>query len=731
MPEHPFLAVLSFMASCFSLQLPYSFYFTESFGSKRLSKASVLGLSKLDGSKLGNFLFFNTNISAVGLFARFTSSSCVLSRVLSSMAPSEETGCEEGTATASSDSKEMEFNRVDHLVWVLHESASSFSLAVQSLELGGSGAELSMAWNGKDVHQWHKRIAYQVAVYALFKTAIEVEILLSHDRHSNPSPVKEIFTPMINLLGEYIENQLNMKHPKLVQWFRVSELPRIESFFIPLLKKWSMEYAGSGVAGIIIAISCCAAIGKLGSGRISCPLFSMSIEDVLVELMDLSHSMVEVDKLHKLATEAGFEQEFLTHFGAKILPCNKIEELELWIGLAQQKLSAAFQKEIFIKETGDLQEKVQADRLATLGLFAYLGRKTRLFLSRMGFNDLDEMVKDFLGYLECGIIFIYPELSSVPSYQSFMEVVSDEIGWLDFYAECSCLSIQERERSKQHAIQAEKEIFLSTVFTVCYDVFSGFAHLSRSTQQTLDSGLLPFLLRSQSLLTICLEEYWAVYDRSWEPPKMAELGAPDDILSLGTNSAQNFSLTTEAQQESTELTLQGCLTAKFRENANVKKTSSSVQTEVIASVEDPCTTSELNPGHKSLLAKYGMKLASASSRIVLKDLWMGTQLLCVDIVCALRLLSKQLRGHEPTRREKKKFKRTLNDIATIIPITILMLLPVSTVGHAATLAAINKYMPFLIPSPFSSERLAVVKQLKRTRSMEVQSLSKLEDPSSS
>ncbi|KAJ4848514.1 hypothetical protein Tsubulata_050204 [Turnera subulata] len=43
------------------------------------------------------------------------------------------------------------------------------------------------------------------------------------------------------------------------------------------------------------------------------------------------------------------------------------------------------------------------------------------------------------------------------------------------------------------------------------------------------------------------------------------------------------------------------------------QTSSSIQTEVIASVEDPCTTSELNPGHKSLLAKYGMKLASASS----------------------------------------------------------------------------------------------------------------------
>lgn len=81
-------------------------------------------------------------------------------------------------------------------------------------------------------------------------------------------------------------------------------------------------------------------------------MFTLSIEDVLVELMDLSHSTVEVDKLHQLATEAGFELNFLSHFGAKVLPCNKIEELEFWIGLAQQKLSVAFQEEIMIKGTG-------------------------------------------------------------------------------------------------------------------------------------------------------------------------------------------------------------------------------------------------------------------------------------------------------------------------------------------------------------------------------------------
>lgn len=60
---------------------------------------------------------------------------------------------------------------------------------------------------------------------------------------------------------------------------------------------------------------------------------------------------------------------------------------------------------------------------------------------------------------------------------------------------------------------------------------------------------------------------------------------------------------------------------------------------------------------------------------------MGTQLLYIDIVMSLQLLVKQLKGHKITMREQKKIKRTLNDIATLIPITILMLLPVSCLSY--------------------------------------------------
>ncbi|KAL0010358.1 hypothetical protein SO802_005466 [Lithocarpus litseifolius] len=82
---------------------------------------------------------------------------------------------------------------------------------------------------------------------------------------------------------------------------------------------------------------------------------------------------------------------------------------------------------------------------------------------------------------------------------------------------------------------------------------------------------------------------------------------------------------------------------------------------------------------------------------------MGTQLLFTDIRVAAELLVNQLRGYQVAERERKKLKRTLNDISSLIPVTILMLLPVSAIGHAAILAAIKRYIPFLIPSPYSSE----------------------------
>ena len=61
-----------------------------------------------------------------------------------------------------------------------------------------------------------------------------------------------------------------------------------------------------------------------------------------------------------------------------------------------------------------------------------------------------------------------------------------------------------------------------------------------------------------------------------------------------------------------------------------------------------------------------------------KDIWMGTQLLFIDIMASLELLLKQMRGRRVTERERKKLKQTLAGIASLIPVTTVMLLPVIT-----------------------------------------------------
>lgn len=60
-----------------------------------------------------------------------------------------------------------------------------------------------------------------------------------------------------------------------------------------------------------------------------------------------------------------------------------------------------------------------------------------------------------------------------------------------------------------------------------------------------------------------------------------------------------------------------------------------------------------------------------------QDVWQGTQLLAIDVAAATGLLRRALIGDELTEKEKKTLKRTLTDMASVIPIGVLMLIPVS------------------------------------------------------
>ncbi|CAN6866644.1 unnamed protein product [Brassica oleracea] len=100
------------------------------------------------------------------------------------------------------------------------------------------------------------------------------------------------------------------------------------------------------------------------------------------------------------------------------------------------------------------------------------------------------------------------------------------------------------------------------------------------------------------------------------------------------------------------------------------------------------------------------------------DVWQGTQLLGSDSAAAMELLRRSVIGDELTEKEKKALRRTVADLASVVPIGVLMILPVTPVGHAAILAAIQRYAPGLIPSTYGSERLNLLRQLEQVKQMQ-------------
>ena len=62
-----------------------------------------------------------------------------------------------------------------------------------------------------------------------------------------------------------------------------------------------------------------------------------------------------------------------------------------------------------------------------------------------------------------------------------------------------------------------------------------------------------------------------------------------------------------------------------------------------------------------------------------QDVLQGTQLLGIDVAASMGLLKRLLIGDELTEKERKTLRRTMMDLASVVPIGVLMLLPVSPI----------------------------------------------------
>ena len=83
----------------------------------------------------------------------------------------------------------------------------------------------------------------------------------------------------------------------------------------------------------------------------------------------------------------------------------------------------------------------------------------------------------------------------------------------------------------------------------------------------------------------------------------------------------------------------------------------------------------------------------------------GTKMLISDVQYAWKLLIKAAGGYTLKAREVNTVRRTGKDILTLFPFTIILVIPVSPVGHVLVFSFIQRFFPDFFPSCYTEKRL--------------------------
>ncbi|XP_010942618.1 uncharacterized protein [Elaeis guineensis] len=762
------------------------------------------------------------------------------------------------------------------LVQSIHDSARAIELAIQEQSSLTKDSWFPKAWLGLDKNAWVKTLSYQAAVYSLLQAAIEISSRGDgRERHVNVL-VERSLLRLCSPLESIIRDELSSKLPVAYEWFWSHQHPMVVATFVNLFERdhhfnaaitsyWNRESSGSDTMNdlsiIMLALSCVAAVTKLGSAKVSCSQFFSMVPDITGRLMDMLLDFLPIKKAYYSVKDIGLHREFLFHFGpraavGKFKNDQAVEEIAFWVDLLQKQLQRAIDRErIWSRLTTCESIEVLEKDLAIFGFFIALGRSTQSFLLSNGVTIMDDPIESVIRYLIGGSVLYYPQLSSISSYQLYVEVVCEELEWLPFYQR-SLSSLTLDDKGKRDGSPREEAITRS--LNVCSYWMTSFIKYSKWLENPSNIKAARFLSRGHALLNKCIKEHGVVKDKkekevvehqgscgsernsSVEPEldsfdKALEsveeaLNRLEDLLqelhlsnanpgtehlkaacsdlekirklkkeaefleasfrakaaSLEQGDADEHSLSSASEQEQIKKTGKVSNTSEKVQNPvekvvrkprgfwsllvrnstqkNEPGRSMKDQNVAIAAVDNQDL--ELNEIRRFELLRNELielekrvqrstndsqneeeadhiddkdKLAPvAANKLLVKapkkdnviaksmekiketttDVWQGTQLLAVDVAAAMVLLKRALTGDELAEKEKKALQRTLTDLASVVPIGFLMLLPVTAVGHAAMLAFIQRYVPALIPSTYAPERLDLLRQLEKVKEME-------------
>lgn len=88
----------------------------------------------------------------------------------------------------------------------------------------------------------------------------------------------------------------------------------------------------------------------------------------------------------------------------------------------------------------------------------------------------------------------------------------------------------------------------------------------------------------------------------------------------------------------------------------------------------------------------------------------GVKMLAADIGASTRFFGRAAMGSTLRPREVQTIRRTALDILTFVPFVIILIIPLTPVGHVLIFSFIQRYFPALFPSQFSNRRQELMKK---------------------
>uniref|UniRef100_A0A453RUZ5 Uncharacterized protein n=1 Tax=Aegilops tauschii subsp. strangulata TaxID=200361 RepID=A0A453RUZ5_AEGTS len=361
----------------------------------------------------------------------------------------------------------------------------------------------------------------EAAVSSLLQAVIDVSSRGNgRDRDINVF-VQRSLSRLLSSLDGVIQNELAKREPSLYQWYSSNQNPLVVRTFVNTFENdrrfnsataicsegKPMDTSESDLSLLVLGLFCLAAITKLGSAKVSCQQFFSMVPDIIGRFLDMLLEFVPISKAYTLTKDIGLQREFLCNFGPRAAVPKFANdhglEISFWIDLVQKQLLRALDREkIWSRLTTSETIEVLEKDLAIFGFFIALGRSTQVYLSSKSHTDSNDSINSIVRYLIGGSVLYYPQLSSISSYQLYVEVVCEELEWLPFYYEDVPTAIVDTQGREE----MPKRELISRVLNVCTYWMTSFIKYSSWLENPLNVKAARFLSKGHAMLSDCMTE---------------------------------------------------------------------------------------------------------------------------------------------------------------------------------------------------------------------------------